>query len=205
METNTATYYKIKKVMDQYNIPDWIWLPIAQLESGLNSLATNITDKEYSMGIFQINVKAHPEYSSLNLFDPEENARAIADLWQGRGVIEKAQELPIEQQAAYVWRYGSRPAWNTDIEKKVTDLSLEVLQDSSSYDSAYDSDFWKEKILEDAGEKNSPADAPSLGLKGIIIRGVAYGLIFIFIFVAILFLAAPKSLDVMKGVKKIAE
>ena len=127
MATDTGVYYAIKKVMDKYDIPDWIWQPIATLESGLNPKAENISKKEYSLGIFQINVAAHPEYTGYNLYDPAENAAAIADLWTKRGVIEQAKKLPAEQQAAYVWRYGSRPAWTPALESKVKSLSKEIL------------------------------------------------------------------------------
>lgn len=219
METDAGVFYKIKEVMDRYNIPSWIWQPIAELESGFNPLATNITDREYSLGIFQINVAAHPEFASYNLYDPAENAEAIAKLWSSRGVIEQAKALPTDQQAAYVWRYGSRPAWTPDLETKITGLSREVLADEMPSDSGYydqtdyskylfliKDDLEKLGLAEIAGLEQPEAGAGeeiSLDWKTIVIRGLAYGLIFIFIFIALINMVKPEILpeDVQKVVK----
>jgi hypothetical protein len=46
-------------------------------ESNLNPNAKNITDKEESYGLFQINRKAHPEFSAGDLVDPVKNIDAM--------------------------------------------------------------------------------------------------------------------------------
>ena len=220
---NTTTYYSIKEIMDSFGIPEWIWSPIAQLESNFNPTARGITDKEYSVGVFQINLMAHPEYSKYNLDDPKQNAYAIADLWQKRGVIEKALALPQEMQAAYVWRYGSRPAWSDALNDRVTNLSKEVIGNiTRDTDSSYfDDDFmrrFRTLFPEDATNIFGPGPAPApgagyvpevtLNLTGIIVRGFAYGLIFILIFISLLqVVPAPVPVvgDLKKAVKNFAE
>lgn len=74
-----GVYETIKSVMDGYGIPEYIWLPIAKNESGLNPYALASTSKEISKGIFQINVKAHPQYAQTDLFDPAVNAKIAAE------------------------------------------------------------------------------------------------------------------------------
>ena len=201
---DSSIYYDVKKVMDSFGIPDYIWQPIAKLESSYNPQAQAVTGKEYSLGLFQINLMAHPEYQGYNLFDPSQNAAAIADLWNKRGVIEKALSMPIEQQAAYVWQHGSRPTWTPEKGSKITDLSMQVLAATpkeTGGNAYYDADFKRrfetlfpgdyEAIF---GEGTTPGPSPdgglvpvvNLGLTGIILRGLAYGLIFIIIFVSLL-------------------
>lgn len=211
MGIDTGVYYSIKNVMDKYDIPSWIWQPIAELESGFNPLATNITDREYSLGIFQINVAAHPEFASYNLYDPAENAEAIAKLWGSRGVIDKAKELPAEQQAAYVWRYGSRPAWTPELESKVTDLSKDVITSILGTDNTDYSKYLH--VIYDDLEKiglakpDATEEKVNLSMKHIIIRGVAYGLVFIGIFIALMNMLKPDFLpdEIAKAVKKIGK
>jgi len=68
----------VKDIMIKYNIPDWIWKPIMNTESGGNPKDAFITSKESSYGLFQINKKAHPEYSINDLLDPVKNAEIAA-------------------------------------------------------------------------------------------------------------------------------
>lgn len=49
---------------------------IALAESSGNTTARALTSREDSRGLWQINVRAHPEYASANLYDPAINARA---------------------------------------------------------------------------------------------------------------------------------
>jgi Lysozyme like domain len=49
---------------------------IALAESGGNTTARANTSREDSRGLWQINVRAHPEFASANLYDPAVNARA---------------------------------------------------------------------------------------------------------------------------------
>lgn len=113
-------YAQVKAVMDRYGIPEYIWYPIAVMESGGNPYAENITSREHSVGIFQINLVAHPEYASYDLKDPAVNAEIAA-----RDFIswawEQAKELfsSPEDQAAYVWRYGIRPQWTAEKEAAI--------------------------------------------------------------------------------------
>jgi hypothetical protein len=38
-----------------------------------------------SVGLWQINLAAHPEFSGWNLYDPQTNANAAFQVWQGAG------------------------------------------------------------------------------------------------------------------------
>jgi hypothetical protein len=49
---------------------------VALAESGGNPAAHNLSSREDSRGLWQINVRAHPEFASSNLYDPATNARA---------------------------------------------------------------------------------------------------------------------------------
>ena len=40
---------------------------------------------ENSEGEFQVNIDAHPQYASWNLFDPMTDAKAAYQIWQGSG------------------------------------------------------------------------------------------------------------------------
>lgn len=59
---------------------------IAMAESGGNTDAINpgsATDNEYSVGLWQINVKAHPQYSISSLKDAQTNAKAMFAISSG--------------------------------------------------------------------------------------------------------------------------
>jgi hypothetical protein len=49
---------------------------VAYAESGGNPAAHALTSREDSRGLWQINVRAHPEFRNVNLYDPATNARA---------------------------------------------------------------------------------------------------------------------------------
>jgi hypothetical protein len=74
----TSMESKIKPIMDKYGIPYNIWSAIMQQESSGNPTSKQITSREYSVGLFQINKMAHPEYSGLDLENPLINAEIAA-------------------------------------------------------------------------------------------------------------------------------
>lgn len=60
---------------------------IALAESGGHTAVigdTNLTPGG-SVGLWQINLAAHPEYASVNLLDPQQNANAAFDIYQAAG------------------------------------------------------------------------------------------------------------------------
>lgn len=59
-------------------------LKICACESGFNTNAHN-TSGEDSRGLMQINVNAHPEYSNLNLFDPQVNCNCAYEIFTQSG------------------------------------------------------------------------------------------------------------------------
>lgn len=71
----------IDPIMAEKGVPSWLWKSIAAKESGFNPGALAVTDSEYSKGIFQINVKAHPQYIDTDLADPVTNATIARDVF----------------------------------------------------------------------------------------------------------------------------
>ena len=59
-------------------------LKICFCESSFNTQAHNTTGED-SRGLMQINVNAHPNYSSLNLFDPQINANVAYEIFTNAG------------------------------------------------------------------------------------------------------------------------
>lgn len=58
---------------------------VALAESGGNASARNLSSREDSRGLWQINVRAHPEFANSNLFDPATNARAARTVLRKQG------------------------------------------------------------------------------------------------------------------------
>lgn len=114
-------YSKVKHIMDKYGIPEHIWLPIAIAESGGNPYAVNETPYEKSIGLFQINLYAHPEFETLDLMDPEVNAEVAAQHFL-RPAYEKVKNLDPETQTVYVWKEGIQPEWNAQKEQYIKSL-----------------------------------------------------------------------------------
>lgn len=56
---------------------------VAMAESGGNPNAHNVTPQEDSRGYWQINVRAHPTYRLMNLYDGRVNARAAYQISNG--------------------------------------------------------------------------------------------------------------------------
>lgn len=63
-----------------------IMAAIALAESSGNRFARNVTPKEDSRGLWQINVRAHPQYAHANLTDPRVNAQAAVAVWRSQGL-----------------------------------------------------------------------------------------------------------------------
>ena len=57
---------------------------VAELESGFRTHAHN-TQGEDSRGLWQVNVRAHPDLVAFNLFDPQVNAYWAYMIWQDAG------------------------------------------------------------------------------------------------------------------------
>lgn len=58
---------------------------VALAESGGNPNAHALTSREDSRGLWQINIRAHPEYASAQLYDPKVNAQAAHTIWVKSG------------------------------------------------------------------------------------------------------------------------
>jgi len=62
-----------------------ISIAVAMAESGGNPNAHHVTSREDSRGLWQINVRAHPEFTSANLYDPATNAQAARTVLTKQG------------------------------------------------------------------------------------------------------------------------
>ena len=60
-------------------------IAVALAESGGNPTAHHLTSREDSRGLWQINVRAHPEFANSNLYDPATNARAAKAVLNKQG------------------------------------------------------------------------------------------------------------------------
>jgi hypothetical protein len=127
----------VRSVMQQYGIPDYIWYPIARAESGLNPFAVNNSPREISKGIFQINVRAHPEYAQTDLYNPETNAEIAArtfilpaynyaktvttDPKQQALIVYSGLKNPqAGTSGGYIPSGGIRPKWSSDLMNRFT-------------------------------------------------------------------------------------
>ena len=62
-----------------------IAVAIAYAESGGKSDAIGDLDLGVSVGLWQINLRAHPQYTREELLDPQANANAAFDIYQAAG------------------------------------------------------------------------------------------------------------------------
>lgn len=142
---------EVEKVFQKYNIPKHIWYPIMLEESGGNPAARNISAKEESVGLFQINLKAHPEYRKLDLTDPVTNAEIaardfIAPAWKW------AKAIPDPGlQAQSVWKSGIKPNWPSVVK---TGKDLEIQNIARNIYKNQDEYKMPEDILREAGKEN---------------------------------------------------
>lgn len=77
---------------------------VAIAESGGNTSARNLSSREDSRGLWQINVRAHPEFASSNLYDPATNARAARAVlakqgWRAWSVFTNGKALLLQPRA----------------------------------------------------------------------------------------------------------
>ena len=57
---------------------------ICQCESGNDTFARLLTSREDSRGLMQINIFAHPEYESIDLYNPQLNCNVAFELFNNR-------------------------------------------------------------------------------------------------------------------------
>lgn len=106
---------------------------IGLAESSGNPNAVNWTSREHSVGLWQINLNAHPQYTDAQMRDPVQNARAALDIYNRQGLrawgaytdgryVSNSQGRPLDtSQAAYS---GAAP----------TPIDLPVLSDYELFD-----------------------------------------------------------------------
>ena len=78
MALSQSDYANVKEVFKGYGVPEKIWKAIMMTESEGNPRNVMATGKELSMGLFQINVVAHPQYANTDLYNPVINANIAA-------------------------------------------------------------------------------------------------------------------------------
>jgi hypothetical protein len=109
----------LTQIGNDTGLPADVWYPIVMFESRGNPLSHALTSKEDSRGLFQVNIKAHPNANSSKLFDPEYNAKYqmpyLARVYkQGYSKGLRGEDLTV-----YVERYGQRPSWNSSKEASI--------------------------------------------------------------------------------------
>lgn len=127
-DTTTKTPVEIAgEVAKKYGIPDYIWKPILYTESSGNPNSVAQTSSEYSVGLFQVNVLAHPQYRVEDLKNPAYNAEVAMrdfikpayDYLTAKGVTDQKQLANAVYSGIdpttgkyYPSQYGGiRPAW----------------------------------------------------------------------------------------------
>lgn len=124
-----SIYETVKKIADSWGVPEYIWAPIMDSESSGNPGSNANTAKEDSRGLFQINVKAHPQWETTNLYDPEINAKLafqyfIAPAYEE---IKNSTSLTDPEKTAYVWKNGIKPKWTAAKNKSIQEKAANVL------------------------------------------------------------------------------
>lgn len=121
-----GVFETVASVMARFGIPEYIWRPILELESGGDPYARAVTPREDSRGLFQINVVAHPQYATTNLYDPAVNAEIAARDFL-LPAFSAVRDVPDPAaQAAYVYREGIRPQWTADLDARVRARAVEL-------------------------------------------------------------------------------
>lgn len=135
----------VKAVMDAHGVPPSVWWPIIRCEDpSLDPRAhnNNASTGDDSYGLFQINLlgslrKRLQTYGLSGpeaLFDPATNAGIAADMIAGVYKTGVSKGLSGAALAAYVWRYGIRPAWTSGHDAKITKAYNEFMSKSSGLD-----------------------------------------------------------------------
>lgn len=104
----------------QYGIPTPILYSIVMTESGGNPNAQTVTPYEDSRGLFQVNVKAHMDANSTQLFNPEYNINyQVPNLktTYDQGVSKGLSGVALAQ---YVEQYGQRPLWTPTVASSIS-------------------------------------------------------------------------------------
>lgn len=102
---NTADMKRlIIKIASEEGVDPAIALAIAEQESGFNPNARNKSNAEDSMGMFQINTKAHPDYKGG--YNPEANTRYAVRLI--KNLLKKSNGNIQQAMAAYNGGWGGK-------------------------------------------------------------------------------------------------
>lgn len=102
---NTADMKRlIIKIASEEGVDPAIALAIAEQESGFNPNARNKSSREDSMGMFQINTKAHPDYKGG--YNPEANTRYAVRMI--KNLLQKTNGNIPQAMAAYNGGWGGK-------------------------------------------------------------------------------------------------
>jgi len=110
----------LEQASQTYGVPTSILYAVCMAESGGNPNAHTVTSKEDSRGLFQVNILAHPDANSTQLFDPNYNIQyevpKLAATYQ-LGLREGYSGVSLAQ---YVEEYGERPQWTPTVAARVS-------------------------------------------------------------------------------------
>lgn len=92
---------------------------VMMTESGGNPNAHTTSSTEDSRGLFQVNVKAHPDANSSQLFNPTYNAKYMAPTLEDSYNDGKKQGLSGVALAQYMEKNGEKPQWTDEVANNV--------------------------------------------------------------------------------------
>lgn len=213
MGATSSVYEIVKKVMDLRNIPEYIWGPIMEAESEGNPQAHN-QKGENSWGLFQINTDANPQFSTLDLLDPQVNAEVAATYFIAPA-YEKVKDVEDPAfQTEYVWREGIRPLWSESQSVKIQGLFDKWFGGSLDVDESADSgrtSGGRTGTGEPPEDDNTPAWLKHIQgwVEGSIVKPLMYGTVLVALIGVAVFLAymvfRPEGSSVADTVKKAAK
>ena len=99
---------------------------VSMNESGGNTLAHASTSTEDSRGLFQVNLKAHPNANASQLFNPDYNIAYMLPTLKASYDEALGKGLKGVDVALYVEKNGERPQWTPTVIGNVTKYFNEI-------------------------------------------------------------------------------
>jgi hypothetical protein len=122
-------FAEISKSAKKHELPDYIWYPIVMTECSGNPRLIYKTSNEKSYGVFQVNIRAHPEADVSRLLDVDYNCdwqMPILKRWYDDGLTNELSGVILTK---YVARYGQAPQWTQWYQHSLDKYYSEIYRD----------------------------------------------------------------------------